>query len=60
MSALTLLAVAATGMAIGGVAVASWREADRLVVSLLAVEDINREADADRDDWVAESWWVAR
>lgn len=59
MNTLTLLAVAATGMAVGGVTVASWRTTDRVVVSLLRAHDINTEAEAALDDLRRDEWWEA-
>lgn len=60
MNTLTILAVAATGLAVGGVLVGSWRETDRVRVSLLRAHRINAEAEAAQDDWASELWWVAR
>ncbi len=55
MNTLTILAVAATGMALGGVTVASWHQADHVRVSLLRAHRVNDQAAL--DDWDADCWW---
>lgn len=50
MTALNLLAATALGLAIGGAAVASWRRADALVVSLIREDAICRAAERAEGD----------
>lgn len=45
MTALNVLAVAAVSAALGGALVASWHDCDRLIVSLLRADEINRECE---------------
>jgi hypothetical protein len=56
MITLTLLAVAAVGLAFGGGLVAHGHTADRMAMSLLRSRDICDECDID-DDWGRDMWW---
>jgi hypothetical protein len=56
MITLTLLAVAAVGLAFGGGLVAHGHTADRMAVSLLRSHDICEEAESP-DDWAQDMWW---
>lgn len=57
---LTVLAIAAVGLALGGGWVAHWHTADQLAISLLRDEAVNAEASRDEtalDDWDRDYWF---
>lgn len=62
---LTVLAIAAVGLALGGGFVAHWRTADQMAISLLRDEAVCAEAaravdDSRLDDWGREYWFEER
>ena len=58
MSLLLFVATLATGLALGGMALARYRHSESVIVSLIRADDIDREAA--REEWACDCWELQR